>query len=145
MSTLLVPIDFSDITPTVMSHTEILAESLNAEVYLLHVEAPDPDFVGYEVGPDTVRDSVAEGIHSDKHAIHRLRDDLRSKNLRVESLTIQGGTVAKIVEEAIRLQADYIVMGSHGHGALLHLLMGSVCEGVIKDAPCPVVVIPATP
>jgi hypothetical protein len=36
-----------------------------------------------------------------------------------------------------------IVMGSHGHGALFNLLMGTVCNGVLRKARCPVVVVPA--
>lgn len=144
MNTILVPVDFSEVTGAVLENAEKMARALEAEVYLLHIEAPDPDFVGYKVGPDSVRDSVAKGIKSDMHELHVLRDSMREKNIQVESLVIQGVTVEKILEEAIRLQADLVIMGSHGRSALMHLLMGSVCEGVIKDSTCPVVVVPAS-
>jgi len=48
-----------------------------------------------------------------------------------------------ILEVSRKQKADMIVMGSHGHGALHHLLTGSVTEGVLKAATCPVLVVPS--
>jgi nucleotide-binding universal stress UspA family protein len=42
----------------------------------------------------------------------------------------------------MRCKADFIVMGSHGHGALYNLLIGGTASGVIQKAPCPVVIVP---
>ena len=60
-----------------------------------------------------------------------------------DELHIQGPIVEKILHEAGEQQADMIVIGSHGHGALYDLLVGTVTQGVIKSATCPVVVVPA--
>ncbi len=139
---LLVPVDFSAAEAAVTACAEGLAKALNAQIVLLHVEAPEPGFVGYEPGPQTVRDSVARSIHGNAQALHKIRDRLRVEGLEVESLLIQGPTVEKIVDEAKRLKAAYIVVGSHGHGALFELVVGSVSDGVIRHAPCPVVVVP---
>lgn len=81
MNTILVPVDFSEVTGAVLKNAEKMARAFEAKIYLLHIEAPDPDFVGYEVGPDSVRDSVAKGIKSDMHEIHVLRDSMREKNI----------------------------------------------------------------
>lgn len=51
----------------------------------------------------------------------------------------------RLLAEQGRLAADAIVLGSHGHGALYDLLVGSVAEGVLRRAPCPVVVVPSRP
>jgi nucleotide-binding universal stress UspA family protein len=48
-----------------------------------------------------------------------------------------------ILEQAQKLSADHIVMGSHGHTALYDLIAGSTTTRVLKGAPCPVVVVPA--
>jgi nucleotide-binding universal stress UspA family protein len=48
------------------------------------------------------------------------------------------------VEEAERLSADLIVMGTHGHGPVRHALLGSVAERVIREAPCPVLTVNAS-
>ncbi len=142
MATILVPVDFSPAEPVVIACAADLAKNLRAKMVLLHVEAPDPDFVGYRAGPQSVRDSVARSIHGDAQTLHALRDRLREQGRDVDCLLIQGATVGKIVEEAAKLNADYIVMGSHGHGNLFELVVGSVSDGVIRRAPCPVVVVP---
>jgi nucleotide-binding universal stress UspA family protein len=51
-------------------------------------------------------------------------------------------TVESIVAEAQRLNADMIVVGSHHHGALYNLVVGSVTGDVLKRAKCPVLVVP---
>ena len=47
-----------------------------------------------------------------------------------------------ILAEATKLDADMIVIGTHGHGAMYRLLVGSVSEGVLHKSKCPILVIP---
>ncbi len=56
---------------------------------------------------------------------------------------IQGPLTEKVLHQAEEQNADLIVMGSHGHGALYHFLVGSVTAGVVRGAKCPVLVVPA--
>ena len=56
---------------------------------------------------------------------------------------IQGGVADKLLDEARKLKAGWIILGSHGHGALHHALLGSVSQAIIKHAPCPVVIVPS--
>ena len=51
--------------------------------------------------------------------------------------------IEEILECAKAVKADAIVMGRHGHGAMYNLLVGSVTEGVLKRATCPVVLVPS--
>jgi nucleotide-binding universal stress UspA family protein len=142
MKTILAALDFSDVTDRVVEVASSLARVYGATLYLLHVEPPEPDFVGYEPGPQHVRELVAaEAIRHFKEE-HTLRDRLREEGLDVQSLVIQGAAADKILEEAERLSADLIAVGSHGHGAVYHILLGSVGEGVVKRATCPVLVVP---
>ena len=57
--------------------------------------------------------------------------------------TVGCGVAKLILEEAERLEAEVIIMGSHGHGALYDLIVGSVTEGVLRKAKCPVLVLPS--
>jgi nucleotide-binding universal stress UspA family protein len=55
---------------------------------------------------------------------------------------VQGATVETILKEALKLDVDMIVAGSHGRGAMYQLLVGSVSEGVLHKSKCPVIVVP---
>lgn len=120
-----------------------MARAFSAELCLLHVAAPDPTFVGYEAGPQTVRDAVAEEFREEHRQLHALKEPIEAQGVTVSSLCIQGPTIEKILEEAAARKADLIIVGSHGHGALHHLLVGSVSEGVLRKASCPVLVVPS--
>jgi nucleotide-binding universal stress UspA family protein len=142
MKTILVPVDFSDCAVDVTEMAASIAKAFSARVILLHVAAPEPEFVGYKPGPQTVRDTVARELVSEHTLLHEMDHRLEAKGLSVTSLVIQGYPVEKILEEAIKFHADMIVMGSHGHGALRNLLVGSVTEGVMRRSSCPVLVVP---
>lgn len=139
---ILAAIDFSDATPTILRLVEEWARKFQCPVCLLHVAPPNPSFVGYEAGPQTVRDQVAEEVREEHRKLHEMQSDLKGKGLNVHALLIQGPTAEKIVEEAERQKAGLIIMGSHGHGAMYHLLVGSVSDGVLRKATCPVLIIP---
>ena len=143
METILAPIDFSDVSDTVIRRAADLAKAFQAPIYLLHVAPPDPDFVGYAPGPQSVRDTVAGTIRKEHHQLQKLESKLKSEGLDVHALLVQGPVVEKILREGERLQAGIIVMGSHGHGALHKLLVGSVAEGVLRGSRCPVFIVPS--
>ena len=137
---LLVAVDFSEATNAVVREAGKLAEGLGAEIWLLHVAAPD--FVGYEVGPQVVRNEMAQ-LFRDEHArLQREAAGLRGSGLPATPLLVQGPTIQTILQEADRLQVDMIVMGSHGHGPVRQLLVGGVSEGVLHKSRCPVLVVP---
>lgn len=142
MKTILAPIDFSDVTKAVVRSAADLAKAFQAALYLLHVAPSDPDFIGYEPGPQTVRDSVARKFRKEHQQLQELESELKSKGLDVHALLVQGATTEKILQEAQRLQAEMVVIGSHGHGALKKLLVGSVAEGVLRKVSCPVLIVP---
>jgi len=142
MKTILVPLDFSHASEPIMAVVQEVAPSLGARAVLLHVEPPDPAFVGFEAGPQHVRDIVAHEAKANHERLHDVQEGLQGGGVDTEVLLIQGPTVEKILSEADRLGADMIIMGSHGHGALFDLLVGSVSEGVMRKSSCPVMVVP---
>jgi nucleotide-binding universal stress UspA family protein len=139
---ILVGVDFSDASEKVLARAEELAKSVSAKVWLLHVAEPDPDFIGYAPGPQSVRDAVAHEFHAEHRKIQELAGRFGESGLDTTPLLIQGATAETILKEAEKLAVDVIVVGSHGHSALHHLLVGSVSEGVLKGAQCPVLVVP---
>jgi nucleotide-binding universal stress UspA family protein len=90
-----------------------------------------------------VRVAVARDVKVERQRLDDLKTKLSVGGTDVTALHIQGPIVEKILSEVKEQQADLIVMGSHGHGAIYDLLVGSVTHGVIKEAHCPVDVVPA--
>jgi len=139
---ILAAVDFSDVTNAVVNAAESMALTFAAPATFMHVEAPDPAFVGYEPGPQHVRDNVAKEVIADHQRIGEVRDRLQADGVECHSIVVQGPIIDKILEEAERVNADMIVIGSHGHGMLYDLVLGSVSEGVTRKATCPVLVVP---
>jgi len=138
----LAAIDFSESTDAIVAMAAEMARCLESELVLVHVAPPDPDFVGYEAGPDSVRRDVAHEFRDEHRRLERLAEAAAQQGLKVTPLLLQGPTVDTILDKAADLAARAIVVGSHGHGTMYHLIVGSVSEGILRDAKCPVVVIP---
>lgn len=139
----LAAVDFSPVTGRVLDTLKQMAAALSARIWLVHVAPPDPAFVGYEAGPKTVRGQVAEEHHARHRELQQLAERLRTQGIEATALLVQGATVESLIAEAGRLKADLIVLGSHGHGAVHDLLVGSVSEGVVRKSPVPVLLVPA--
>jgi nucleotide-binding universal stress UspA family protein len=139
---LLVPVDYSPATGAQLEQAALLAKALCAPVYMLHVEAPDPDFVGYGAGPPHVRDEAASETLQHHVELRVLRDGLRMAGVDAHALVIQGRAAEKILDEAERLDAAMIILGAHAHSLLRHWLTGEVGEPVLRQARRPVLVVP---
>lgn len=142
MNKILVAIDFSESTPLVIRQAMVLAQAISAKLWLIHIAAPDPDFVGYQTGPQTERDFMAHKYRDEHHELHEWAEKLREKEIDVTALLIQGATIETILEKAKSLAVDMIIVGSHGKSGLYKFLVGSVSEGILKNAQCPVLVVP---
>jgi nucleotide-binding universal stress UspA family protein len=125
---LLVAVDFSDASTEVLDRARSLALGMKARVWLLHVAEPDPDFVGYDVGPQTVRDSVAKNFHEEHRALQAHAKAFRSVGIDAVALLVQGSTVQTLLGQAAKLEVDLIAIGSHGKGAMKRLLVGSTSD-----------------
>lgn len=143
MKTILVPVDFSDVTTRVIDTARSMSRAFGARLVLLHVSEPEPDFIGFEPGPMAVRTAVARDFKKEHQKLEELSATVAVDGFQVLALHVQGPLVEKILDEADKHQADAIVMGSHGHGALFEFLVGSVTSGVLRAAKAPVVVVPA--
>jgi nucleotide-binding universal stress UspA family protein len=139
---LLVPLDLSDATPKVLGMARRMGLAAHASVWLLHVAGPEPAFVGYAPGPDVVRDQVAEEYRQQHRDVQAHAEELRAAGVDATALLIQGATAGCILAEAERLEADLIVMGTHGRGAVYDLMVGSVSTAVLRGSRIPVLFIP---
>lgn len=138
--TILVAVDFSAVTERTLAAVRRCCAGGSPRIVVLHVAEPDPDFVGWEAGPDVVRDQVAAGFRRQKQQVEELAAALRADGIEAVGLNVQGPTVKTILAEASRVEADLIAVGSHGHGAAYDLAVGSISAGVIRGASVPVLV-----
>jgi nucleotide-binding universal stress UspA family protein len=139
---LLVCVDLSDSTDIVVKKVEEFAKSLSAKVWLLHNAMPDPNTVEFKIDPQAARESLARNFHVEHCQIQKLADRLRKAGIETTALLVHGSIVETILKEASDLDVDMIVVGSHGHGAIYRLLVGSVSEGLLHKSRLPVLVVP---
>lgn len=140
---ILAAVDFSAVTKDVLDALRRIGATMPAKVFLVHVAPPEPDFVGYGAGPEVVRGQVAVELRAGHQKLQRLAEDLRADEIDTTALLLQGATVETLITEAGRISAGLIVLGSHGHGAVYDLLVGSVAEGVVRRSAVPVLLVPA--
>jgi nucleotide-binding universal stress UspA family protein len=114
----------------------------DGELVLLHVAAPEPDFVGYDVGPQSTRDAIAHRLRDEHRRVQELSASLAAAGLTVTPLTVQGSVAERILDHAARLNADLIVIGSKRRSAVADLIVGSALRRVLHEATLPVVVVP---
>lgn len=148
MKTLLVPLDFSDATNHLLNEAAQVARQLSGKMILLHVVEPVATYVPVGATMDVIAavpplPGPGEEMADQEKRLKSLAQPLRAEGLEVEEVVLVGLAVDDILEQAAGRKVDYIVLGSHGHGALYHLFSGSVVTGVLKRATCPVIVVPA--
>jgi nucleotide-binding universal stress UspA family protein len=139
---LLVAVDLSESTQTIVDKVEEINKEYPATVWILHNAEPEPDFVEFKVDPLAARETLAKKFHNEHRQIQEIANRLRKAGLEATALLVHGATVEIILKEASDLDVDMIVVGSHGRGAMYQLLMGSVSEGILHKSRYPVLVIP---
>lgn len=139
---LLVVFDFSEPVEKFANRIEELAKALSAKLWLLHVADPEPDFIGFKIGPKYIRDSRSNTFHSEHRLIQEIAARFRNAGLDTTALLVQGATVETILNEASKLNVDMIVLGSHEHGAMHRLIAGSVSEAVLHKSERPLFIFP---
>jgi nucleotide-binding universal stress UspA family protein len=145
MKTILVPIDFSPVTKAVVDEAIALAQSSKGRIILLYIVQPPVLVAEYGGVIEDVVPLIEAAEKAATQLLAQWRDYLKESEVTTKTLKIEGFPAKEIVEQAKSLEADYVVMGSHGHTAFYDLLIGSTTSGVLKKAPCPVVVVPARP
>lgn len=141
---LLVAIDFSEITDLILQKAKEIALKSRAKVWLIHVVQPEPDYIGYDVGPESERDFLAKKFHEKHRQLQNLAAELAGDGIQITPLLLQGPTVSTLLNEAEKLKVDMIVVGSHGHGTMFNILVGSVSKGLLKKTSIPILIIPAS-
>ena len=130
---ILCPVDFSTGGEAAIGYASSLAKDHEAEVHFVYVWETgftDPGFAGYVPPPD---------VEKEKAKLEKIVPT--SSEVACEHAFIHGHPADELVEYAKNHEIDLIVMGTHGRTGLTRVLMGSVAEAVLRNAPCPVLTI----
>lgn len=141
MKTILVPVDFSEVSQEAARIASDLGKALSATVELLHVLPQD--YEAEEAGRQLDSQKLEVINPRDAQALGNLANQIRSLGCSVNACLAEGKTLQTILHEADRVDADLIIMGSHGHTSLYHLLVGSISEGVLRKSSRPVLLVPS--
>ena len=159
MKNILVPIDYSPVTDRVLDVARSMAEAFTAEIHVIHVRevssALPTGGMGYETlgvpellptsalaGPmleQLPEITTADGPQEVK--LKNWQEEIGRAGLKASVHEATGRVVDEICNRAHAVNANLIVMGRHGHGAMYNLLVGSVTEGVLKHSKCPVLLV----
>lgn len=142
MKTLLVPVDFSAVTNAVVRAACDLAKAVGGRLVLLHVLVPPVVVDVYGLGQEMLAETVAASEQITTRKLRALARACTQRRVPVRAVQRQGAPVKEILAAAKRLRVDGIVLGTHGHGAAYDLIVGSTTTGVLRKAPCPVLVVP---
>jgi nucleotide-binding universal stress UspA family protein len=138
---ILVPLDFSEPSQQALDYATQLAEKLQARLTLLHVIQTPVVAGGPGLGTDATLVPYMEQMEAEmQQKIEAVVQQVRQHGLPCDAAVVHGAPFQQIVDLATSKQVDLIVMGTHGHTGLQHLLLGSVAEKVVRLAPCAVLV-----
>ncbi|MBI1312578.1 universal stress protein [bacterium] len=134
---IVVPTDFSDHSVKAVRYGAELASKFGAELHLVHAIEATP--VMYGEGAYFPPETQAE---LEAAAVKQLDSvDVGADGVAVVRKVVPGHPFVEIIRYAREVDAGLIVIGTHGRGAIAHMLLGSVAEKVVRKAPCPVLTV----
>lgn len=135
--TILVPIDFSAPSEKALEYAAPLARQFNAKIVLLHV--CQERFYGTEFAYLPIEESAVNWAATDRMKL--IAEQKIAPELLGEIVVRHGVAFEEIAKVAKELDAELIIVNTHGYTGLKHVLVGSTAERVIRHAPCPVLVV----
>ena len=150
---ILLPLDGSEHSDRALETALQIARKFHSKITLLHVYSvtvtpvviPEPTTLNPTGVPIATSAEVSKMVDAARDAGKEILADaekkVREKNVEVETLLREGNSSQEIVKTAEDGQFDLIVIGARGIHRIRDLLMGSVTEGVVKHASCPVLVV----
>jgi nucleotide-binding universal stress UspA family protein len=136
LKSILVPLDFSEMSLKSLQYAVPFARQFGAKITLLHIDQPADDAdLGYPVsfGPE------------DSARLERQLEEIRATKIPMDvpvDLAVRHALIFDgVLEVAREIHADLIITATHGYTGVKHLVLGSTAENIVRRAPCPVLVV----
>jgi len=140
------PVDFSDNSRTIAESAAYFAGKFGASMYLVFVVQNFEDYSGFFVPQMSMPTLEGELVVSAEKKMESFCGEMEEfcEKAGVSELNFKvfmGDVAEQIVDHASDLEADLIIMGTHGYKGLEKIMFGSVADKVVRSAPCPVMTI----
>jgi universal stress protein A len=141
---ILAPIDFSEPSMEAMRGAMELAKDVGAEVHLVHIVAPHHTFIplllatNAEQSRELAREAAM--MEQAEEELKRIKKDEFGDSKKVFISAEVGHPMQKLVEYAKQNEIDLILLATHGRTGPTHILIGSVAEKIVRNAPCSVLI-----
>jgi nucleotide-binding universal stress UspA family protein len=145
MKTIITALDFSDASAAVLNAAIKMALVHQASLHILHVLEPEPSYTAYGMTPEEFPAIQIFQQESQRRAEAKLNQAVTTATEQLSDVRAElliGSPLHCIIDYVAKTYADLVVLGTHGHGAVAALLIGSVAEGLVRKAVCPTLVIP---
>lgn len=142
MKRILLALELDDHTDLLLEKALQLGLCFESSIWLVHIAAPDPDFVGYEVGPQYIRDARADVLKAEHKQLEEYAKVFEKQGLEVHPVLLKGATVDMLLLEAYKMEIDLIITGHHKKGPLSQFFEGSISKELIYHATIPVMIVP---
>jgi nucleotide-binding universal stress UspA family protein len=136
----LVPVDFSEHSDRALTYATGLAKGFGATLHLVHVY-PASAYIAPPLLPGPV--IIGQFRDQSQKAFDEFLERARRDHcIEITGTLLEGVPHVEILRLATELQADLIVMGTHGRTGIEHLLLGSIAERVVRSSEVPVITVP---
>ncbi len=138
---ILVPIDFSNHSMNALGYAISFARQFRASIDLIYVIEPavyPADFSYGQIGFPNVEEELQAHVSEELDSI--IKNDIRGK-IKSQKTVRTGKPFFEINQYAREQNIDLIIIATHGHTGMEHILFGSTAEKVVRKAPCPVLVV----
>jgi nucleotide-binding universal stress UspA family protein len=139
---ILVPIDGSECSLTAAKYATRIAKDENAQLFCIHIIASVP--YGYATSPPAIDQyfkDIEEKVQSWFDKVKDMAKNEGISELKTETFTDVKSVIGSIIDYATSRDVDLIVIGTRGRTGLKRFLMGSVANGVVQHAHCPVLLV----
>lgn len=137
---ILVPLDFSANSRRALDYAHAMARTFDASLHLVHV-CEVPSLLTGTMDAYAIASADWSQRFGEVAETQLIRESAGITDVKVTTEVLFGTPASAICEAAEINQSDLIVMGTHGHGAVMHMVMGNVAERVVRAAPCPVLTV----
>jgi nucleotide-binding universal stress UspA family protein len=134
---ILVAVDFSETSEHALDHAADMARRLGDELHILHVYQL-PTYALPQVMPLPTKELTDELVRAVTKSLDSMVDEHAADGLAVTGHLAEGVAYEVILEKASALDAELVVVGTHGRSGLGHALLGSTAEKLVRLSPIPV-------